>query len=181
MSDIHEVGDALWYAQFDVNRENKVQCPVCFGDLTVVMILGNGDHVKAPCGYCSAGYEGPRGWAYEHTTVARAEVAVITEVNISSTVTGQKREYYSELRGLEAEDLFDTEEEAQARAEAKAEEYREREESRAESIKAEAHRSFSWNVGYHRREAKKKVKEAGRHEELAQLCEARVPKTREEA
>src|SRR5660398_332430 len=79
MSDIHEVGDALWYAQFDVNRENKVQCPVCFGDLTVVMILGNGDHVNAPCGYCSAGYEGPRGWAYEHTTVARAEVAVITE------------------------------------------------------------------------------------------------------
>ena len=44
-----------------------VTCPVCYGNRTVTVTLGNGEHVAVECDGCGLGHESPQGTVREYT------------------------------------------------------------------------------------------------------------------
>lgn len=174
MGECYKVGDQPWAAIYRHHNEKRVPCPVCYGKLEVTLVLGNGDEIITPCGYCAPGYEKPRGWVTEYAPYAAAERVRITGVEIRETVAGATREYRSGSFIYHPEDLFDTEDEATARATDKAEAERVRLETQAEFIKADTNKNYAWNVGYHLRQATNYRKRIAYHERMAALCKERV-------
>jgi SOS response regulatory protein OraA/RecX len=76
--------------------------------------------------------------------------------------------------------LFDTPEEAEARAEEIIAERFEAEKKNSDWIKKDKLKSFAYNAGYHMREAKRCRAEAETHEEKAKLCSERAKVSPEE-
>jgi hypothetical protein len=70
--------------------------------------------------------------------------------------------------------VFDTKEEAETKGEEIAAVENTRRNTQTECIKHQKTKSFTWNAGYHRREAKDLRKRMERHMELAKICKARV-------
>ena len=180
MSAQYKVGDRPWWAIYERLTNVEVLCPVCYGNCAVRLILGNGDEALLPCNYCGHSFDPPTGYVTEYQAVAKAEQVTIGIVNISETAAGQDREYRVAKNFVDGscwapkpEDLFDTEEEANARATEKAEADRIEHETRAEHIKKNAHKSFAWNAGYHMREAKRHRHDIEYHERMAVVCKAR--------
>ena len=171
------IGDVVYYATFCPKTKVQVTCPVCYGKLEVTVTLGNGDSVVVPCDFCGKGYEGPQGTVVDYLPVANAEARVVTRINVQVTGDGEKREYVSMNSVLEDELCFATKEEAFARAL----ELKEREETeantRAERIKKDNLKSYSWNAWYHLRAAKDEEKRMEYHRKMAVLCKARSKET----
>jgi len=175
-----KVGDRPWWAIYERLTNVEIPCPVCYGTLEVTLVLGNGDEVRLPCDYCGKGYNGPKGYVHEYQAVAKAERVTIGRVTVTETASGQEREYRV-AKNVEdgscwmpaPEDLFETEAEANARATEKAEADRLEHETCAEYIKKKTHNSFSWNAGYHMREAKRHRHDIEYHERMAVICKAR--------
>jgi hypothetical protein len=171
----YKVGDRPWYARFARYDNVRVPCPVCYGKREVRLILGNDDEVTLPCDYCGKGYNAPTGRVEEYQWTAEAQQVTITTVDITETPFGVDRRYHwYDGYWADAEDLFDTEDEANARAQEKAEAARLEEETRAEYIKKDVKKTFGWNAGYHLREAKKHREQIAYHERKAVLCKARA-------
>jgi hypothetical protein len=61
-------------------------------------------------------------------------------------------------------------EEANNKGKEKKKQLEEDQNNRAEHIKKNVHKDFSWNAHYHIRQANKCRKEALRHDELAKIC-----------
>lgn len=174
-----KVGDHLWWARWERQAQHSRPCPVCYGKREVTLILGNGDTVTTPCDYCGKGFEGPRGVVKEYGPLAAAEPVTISSVTATETADGTEYEYRARSSECSswvpvAADLFRTEAEALVRAEEKAEAERVRMEQSTAYLKHEAHKSISWHVGYHLREAKRHRREAEYHENMAKLCKAKA-------
>lgn len=174
----YQAGDQVWWAHYGM-REVRVTCPICYGKLIVTLILGNGDRVELPCDYCGKGFEGPRGFMVEHMYSADVELVTINEVRTHSRLDGPDViEYITGISGrgghyLDPEDVFETKEEAFSRSLAKAQEQSLRDITIAEHLKHDAKKSFSWNAGYHLREAKHDRQSAEYHELKARICKER--------
>ena len=169
----HKVGDRVWVARCDWVPVTK-PCPVCFGEKAVTLILGNGDHIQLDCDYCGRGYELPTGTVQEYEYVVAPECMTITNIEAQTNSEGTTYEYKSSYLCPQPDKIFLTKEEAEAKGlELKAELEKEQE-TRVEYIKKNFHKTFSWNAGYHRREAKRLRKTAEWHERKAQLCKARA-------
>ena len=167
---VYNVGDMVWVASFG-SQEVKVPCPVCYGNKEVTVILGNSDEVLVQCDYCGKGYEGPKGYITEYQYLAQAEQQTIKEIRVEKTRDSDKYEYIGEHRYyLHEEDMFDTEEEAYQRALEKAENYQQKQDNK---IKYKNEKSYTWNAGYHMREAKSKQHDVEYHLEKAKLCKAK--------
>jgi len=168
----YQVGDTVWHARCDFLPIKK-PCPVCFGERQVTLILGNGDHVALPCDYCHVGFNPPTGQVSEYEYVIEPKLVNITAVELKVTETTVKAEYRDRCFVYRDDTLFPTKEEAAVKgAELKAALEKEQE-TRADLIKKNVHKKFSWNAGYHLREAKRDRASAERHEKLAALCKAR--------
>lgn len=169
----YNVGDAVWVARYQRLPLSKV-CPVCYEKREVVLILGNGDQVTLPCKYCQSGYDPPTGRVTEYEFTTNPERVTITEVRVSQSTEGETVEYLSSNYILYPNVVFDTREEALAKGEELAKEQALLESTRVEYLKKDAKKSFSWNAGYHMREAKRHEKDAEYHREKAALCKARA-------
>jgi len=167
MSDkLFGIGDAAWVGTFHNHHPIREDCPVCFGKKEVTVILGNGDHVLTPCEYCRVGYGDPRGWVTDrYESECSAEVVVITGVELSAE---QPPRYRSDCHSYDA--VFATREEALAYAERKRDEDVEQKAERKLRFKEREHKSYSWHVGYHMREAIQLRKRAEYHEQRAVVC-----------
>jgi len=166
------LGDTVWIAECGNQQVEKV-CPVCFGTLRVTLRLGNGDELELPCDYCGMGYDGPQGHVLEYEWTEGARQATITRVRENHDTRGIERELYASSWEV-TDRAFATEKEALAKsAELKAQN-EERQRTCAEHIKKSVNKSFSWNAGYHIREAKRCRREAAQHDERAKLCKARA-------
>jgi len=163
------VGDKVWYAkcQWEPIRQT---CPTCFGKKEVTLILGNGENVLLPCSGCASGFNPPIGYIHEHGYVVKPEQIVITGMDIEINGGKESVRYRHGSYCFDDIDIFPTEEEAMIRAEAKKKKLDEEQRTRAEYIKQDVHKSFSWNAYYHMREAKRHRKDALRHDEKAKLC-----------
>lgn len=169
----YKVGDQVWWAHYGMSQV-KVNCPICFGAKEVTLILGNGDIVVLLCEYCGKGWDGPRGYVTEWEYVAEAKLLTINEVRIQSRLSGEDVVDYSTMQHLlDAEDIFDTKEEALARALSKSAEETLSKETMAEHLKKNIRKSFAWNAGYHLRAARDARKSAEYHERMASICKSR--------
>lgn len=172
----YQVGDTIWYAQCGMATVSST-CPVCFGERSVNLILGNGEIVRLSCDYCGRGYLGPIGYVQETMHVAGAERRTITGITTRSTVDGVVTEYFSEQGTLIAEDMFDNQEDAEARSREKANAYNADVLQRNAHVKKYSNAKYSWRAGYHMRESKKHREEAARHDEWAKICQERSRET----
>lgn len=168
-----EIGDTVWVAQHRMDKVSHV-CPVCFGQLKVKVILGNLDEVIVPCDYCGHGWEKPSGVIYEYEWINAPLKAVITGTQITKCGTTEKVEYYSYSQRLDSDKIFATEEEAQAKCEQLKVEHEEEQRTRAYYLKHDKLKNYSWNAGYHLREAKRDEESAALHRTRAQLCKAKA-------
>ena len=166
------IGDRVWLAAYST-VDVQATCPICFGKLFVTLILGDDSKVRLPCDYCGKGYEFPRG----HITERHARPLALERTIDSVTVSADRVEYGSACSTMPADNVHATEAEALAAAEEiAAKEQADRERS-VEWGKHDAKKTFSWNAGYHMREAKALRAKAERHEERAVLCKERSERT----
>jgi hypothetical protein len=168
------IGDRPWLAT--VGRKSvERSCPICAGKKQVTLILGTEESVILPCSYCAPGYEEPRGWVTEYEFISNAEQLTICEMRVKSNSDGEKREYiFSGNRYVDDENkLHHTREEALVECEVLCKQIEHDENTRSEYIKADKKKTFSWNAGYHLREAKRDEESAARHRRQAALCKAK--------
>lgn len=167
------IGDKVYYAK--CNYESiSVLCPICFGKCQVTLILGNDDTVILPCNYCAPGFESPSGNVSEYDYIVEAELVTITDIKVEISAEGEKRQYFSNYHSYETKDLFTNEDDALARAKEKKEQLDKEQQQRIDWLKKDKKKSFSWNAGYHLREAKRDRKSAEYHDQKAVLCKQRA-------
>lgn len=61
-------------------QQVEVICSVCYGNKTVMVTLGNGEHVAVECDACGIGYSGPRGYINEYSYTAEVKPFTIEKV-----------------------------------------------------------------------------------------------------
>ena len=168
------IGDRLWIPRTG-NTQTQKPCPVCFGKLAVTIILGDDSRIGTMCDYCGKGFDGPTGVESVYERLPGAELFVVAEIRTVTTEDGESSEYTTANCRLARDgNLYATEQEAIEASKDLQKEQIEYDEKRAEIIKGNVHKSFSWNVGYHRREAKRLREKIEYHERKAFLCEERV-------
>ncbi len=167
------VGDLVYYAKCRYEQKS-IPCPVCFSKREVTLILGNGEPVVLPCNYCAPGYQPPSGFVSEYDYVVEAEPVRIDKIDVEVTREGEHCKYRSACYVYDDQDLFESETEALLRAQEKKAELDKEQVSRVDYLKKSKKASFSWNAGYHLREARRAREEAERHEEKARLCKERA-------
>jgi hypothetical protein len=174
-----KVDDVIYVAKFNTRKFN-VDCPVCFKKGTVGLILGNGDIVTMPCEFCNRGCgTSPTGYVSDYRLEAGTEAIVVNEVKIEVTNQGQKIEYVSGYSLYQADVVFKTAEEAMKYAVLKVAEQNKELETKAEHIKGKPSKNYSWNAGYHIREAKNHEKKIEWHKKMAVICKAKAGDTDE--
>jgi hypothetical protein len=151
----YNIDDKVWIASHG-QKEVRKDCPVCYGQLFVTLVLGNGDEIRTPCDYCGKGYEGPKGYVLEYEYVAEPRQVTITDKTKAESSDGIKCEY----RSYDAyfDEVFDTKEEAEAKTLENIKEHEEQERKNIEWRKSHNHKTYSWHVGY----SLKEIKEAKR-------------------
>jgi hypothetical protein len=169
----YNVGDEVWLAEYDLESVKKT-CPICFGQKQVILILGNDDKVILPCDYCGKGFNEPTGVITEYEYVAKATLIVITKIQSETNELGEQRKYYFNAHYAAIEDLFNSKEAALARCAEKIKRQELEDTTKAYRIKANHLKSYSWNAGYHLREALHHEKQAGYHKQKAALCKERA-------
>ena len=173
----YNIGDTVWVANAG-NKQITVPCPSCYGKKKVTLILGNDDHIILDCGYCSRGYETPSGTAIEYEYRADPISYKITGINIRIKNNGEEEiEYHSGTdncyRNLSYDKVFSTKEEALMHCAEIIEQKQKEENTRAEYLKKDKNKSYSWNAGYHIREAKNHKKQMEYHESKAIICKSK--------
>ena len=148
----YKVGDKVYYARTG-RKEISRPCPVCFGKLKVIVILGNDDHVQLDCTYCSRGYEPPNGKEFFSEHVVEVTQHTIKEVRFEESEKGRKVEYLSNHHFLEPENIFDNKEDAYIRTLQLV-----IDRNKADMIelarKDKVDKSYAWHAGYYLRQAK---------------------------
>lgn len=170
---IFNIGDMVWIARHGMTEFHD-PCQVCFGKLSVIVILGNEDQVVVPCSYCGLGFDGPRGWTTECRIEPATEQVTITGREIRE---GERDEvnYYGPRGSVYGQDIvFETEAEALAESVKLCEKEIKDRETRTAYIKGDKIKSFAWNAGYHLREAKRLREQIAYHERMAVLCKEKA-------
>ena len=169
MEKVYKVGEYVWYATYD-SEEIKVPCPVCYGNKVVIVVLGNGDEVEVECDYCSRGFQGAQGYVKDYQRNPKAEQQRISKRRIEDGRDGEEIEYISDNHYLKIEQMFDTEQEAYKYAV----EWAEKDvQEKLDKPKYKNEKSYTWNAGYHLKQAESKRNEVKYHEEKAKVCKAR--------
>lgn len=168
------VGDRPWVIHIGQEQVSQL-CPVCFGKCVVTLILGNGDSVELPCDNCARGYESPTGRVTEYVFSSGARQETIVQVETKQSPDSVEVEYRTVDHYCYKEDeVFYSEEDALALCAKKCAKAEEEQRTRAEYIKHNVNKKYSWNAGYHLREAKREEESAARHREKAKLCKAKA-------
>ena len=170
MDKVYKVGDWVWYATYD-SEEIKVPCPVCYGNKVVTVILGNGDEVAVECDYCGKGWQNALGYVTEYQRIPKAEQRMITKRRIEDGRDGEEIEYIGSQYILNIAQMFDNEQEAYDYAVGLAEKATQ---EALDKPKYKNEKSYTWNAGYHLKQAKSKRNEADYHEAKAKICKTRA-------
>lgn len=162
-----KIGDVVYTVNVGMH-EKTVPCPVCFSKCAVTVILGNGEAIETPCGYCGKGFTAPRGVVTEHEFSALDPRAhVVTGIVVEPYTV---RVYLGNTFTPSQDDCYATFEEAEAAGQAAVDRHAAEEEERMVRSKESTAKSYSWHVGYHLREAERNRERAEYHERRAKAC-----------
>ena len=144
----YSMGQELFWAKLEP-REIRIQCPDCFGNRFLTVILGDGEHVTIECTGCQCGYEPPRGWVkivqYQQSVIK----GTVSGIEIKTVDGVPEVEYRINGRWwVKPEDLAMVEEIAKRRADEKAGELSQYELERFYS-KEKPKRDWGWQATYH--------------------------------
>lgn len=127
--------------------DHEVPCPVCYGNLCVVIELGSGERITVECDACGLGYDGPRGVVNE--PCAGSEVCSLKTGGL--VFEGNGWWILNDYRKLHwGVDVFATREEAEVRREILFADAEREAVNRGESIAAHKRKSLTWKVRYYR-------------------------------
>lgn len=168
----YKIGDVLWFAQYNYTQVKK-PCPVCFQKKEVTLILGNGDQIILPCQLCAARYDPPSGFVMEYEYTTKPEMIIIDRITTDSADEGKAR-YYSNCRVFDEDALFVDKADAETKIIELKIKLEQEQSERAEFIKKNQNKSYSWNAGYHMREAKHHREKMEYHENMAVICKAKA-------
>jgi len=155
----HNIGDKVFWVYSSCYSRKEVECPVCFGELFVTILLGNGEETKSECGYCKKGYGGPTGKAsvWEPSALVRdGEITGIT------TRSGLRYEVGHET--IDAHEVFTNKNIAEIERDKRFEEEKERAAKRFEESFVNCKESQLWSVGYHKSEIERAQRSIEWHE-----------------
>ena len=145
-----EIGETYW-APIGSPEKMTIPCPVCFGQLAVTVVLGDGERVGVPCEACGKGFDGPQGTieVWEHTPSARRFVIDRVKSMWDDRWTvesedGQTRDF-SELHETEAEAFAVAVEHVRMQHERNMRTYQRRRRDVANA---------TWSIRYHREQIK---------------------------
>ena len=176
MDEMFEIGDYVWVAK--LVRENRQEpCPVCYGHKYVILILGNDDQVELSCEYCRRGWQEPTGFIeVGYFVYVDPEYKQIDGVDIRTSFGELKVTYWfgkgGVSNGAHPEDVASTREEAIAKGAVKLNASNARI-AENETNKAKEHKSYSWNAGYHLREAERCRKDMEQHQRRASIMKSK--------
>jgi len=148
-------------------------CPDCLGERFLTVIIGGGTQVAVACESCKHGYLGSTGYVDVQKPTACVDEFVVS--GIEDDRNG-RWEYRSHQHGTVREvDLFDRKEDAEARASELA---RIDEEARVLRLrsKEKEHKTWAWNVSYHRREVRKLEEQIKYHESKLAVAKKEMEK-----
>lgn len=141
-----QIGDTAWRATCEI-RENHIQCPDCGGTGRLRVLFHDDTMVSIDCQNCGSGYNPPTGRIRVYDRTARAELTVITGVEVhGSTVEWRCEGCWI----VEDGKLFADEASAIVAAQALAVQLDSEERERILK-KEKPERTWSWNAVYHRR------------------------------
>lgn len=172
------IGDLVYHARCQWSPKQEL-CPICFGKLKVSLTLGNDECVILPCNYCVQGYSEPVGYVSQYDFLVEAEPVIITDIKVEISSIGEKYKYISANCYYETENIFLDKASALHRAKERKEELDKDQQTRIEWLKKDKQKSFSWNAGYHLRQAKRSRQEAEYHDSKAILCKQRAKGAKE--
>ena len=174
-----KVGEEIWWAKCG-SESVRETCPVCFGNLTVTVTLGDGTHVATPCQFCAIGFMPSCGTVSRYKWVDDVRLVRIDKREMSDEGGTEKWEYRHGNYILHPEDLFENEESAKAGCREKSIKHEVEEATRIEKSKGHGHKSYSWAVGYHLRNAKDHRRQMEYHEAQAVICKAKAKPKKED-
>src|SRR3990167_8173518 len=111
MKNKYNLGDKVWCVKLDTIQE-KFQCPDCFGNKYLTVILGDNSQVTIDCYRCTIGYEPPLGYVVFDKKIVAVKQVIVEGINICSDYI----EYIFEYNSVKEEELSDTKEEAEIKA-----------------------------------------------------------------
>lgn len=168
----YKMGDTVWFASANSSQKSE-PCPDCFGKRYLTVIKGDGEQVTIDCAGCASGYDPPKGfvtywkWAVdvELVTIDRVE---ITPKGVTYGFSGFRGRY-----SADEERLFNTKEEATAKAQLISEEHNAEEIAKIHRKEKHNH-TWSWNACYHRRCIKDAEKQLAYHTEKLNVAKEKA-------
>mgnify|MGYP003658116320 CR=1 FL=1 len=172
-----KIGDTVYVASHG-NQQKRVQCPCCFTKCEVKLTLGDGTELMLPCDYCGKGYDAPTGYVMEHAVEGRVMPLIVCGVTSNTTDKGTEYSYSlsNNYHGSHRR-TFGTQKEAAACAQQLSEEHNGEMQHTARHIKYNVNKTYSWNAGYHRREAKRCRTQAEYHDGRVTICKLKSKTT----
>jgi hypothetical protein len=140
------IGDVFWLPVGDPQQRRET-CPICAGQLAIIVRLGSGEEVGVPCEACGLGHERARGFIDEWVIAPRADRFEIFRV--TGMRDGQWRVESTDGAEVDFERLFPTEEKAIDAAKKRAAEVEEQN-MRSRQHKREDVKRGGWSIQYHR-------------------------------
>lgn len=151
------VGDKVWWVVYE-RREVEKTCPICFGKLKVVLILGDGSKVQTDCTYCERGYQ-QYGYVTEYEYVSAIKLVAITNKEVLESEDGRNVEYKYNNYCLNEENAFSTKEEAEEKLKEVIKKQQEEDLKRIEYKKGQNPRSYSGHIGYYQKKKRDAIEE----------------------
>jgi hypothetical protein len=173
MQEIKMVGDYVWIARYEPSIVTKV-CPVCHGKRQITVILGNDEKVYPECTYCVNDFI-PTGYVTKNEYVKSVQRVMIESVRFEATLTETSVQYvFNNNYLIEGKHAYETEAEAMGYCEILIAEREKDDYTRAEFIKQDKLKSYSWNVGWYKRQIKDAEKKIASYVRKLNACQERV-------
>ena len=182
---LYEIGQIVWVAK-TTRKSERVLCPVCFGKKVVILELGDGSRIKIDCDNCTQGFNPPTGyvdgdWSWEPNVEGPYTIVstrVETEEDETDILYWTRTSEHSKV-GFNEDKVALTYDTAYALAQTMAVDQQEGELKTKREKKEKPHKSYSWHVGHHLRQAALACKEFKHHKEKARFMETKVRKPKE--
>ena len=170
-----KLGDVVFMASYE-RHETSIVCPDCLGSAKVRVILGDGTELKIECGGCDpGGYQPSTGRIRQYDYATKITKRVITGINLTDKdveyrLDGEAGHCYIGYQNSDYR-VFATEEDAKKEGEALRVKH-ESEENKTLLAKTKNHRTWSWNMHYHRQQITRLEREIEFHREKVEICKS---------